>query len=254
MSVIRKEDFTHDELIKRIFKAYEKADKQKYANLFLASLSTGELSWRGGLAVLAVMQTFPKHKFIPRGKDEFLPGYCKICTNHEKSFIGTPEYLEYCFEHEGGIWPDDLLKMYTFLLKTNALKDRKPTKDDFRIFSHIINILLSAGQMENVKRDVFSQIQQIGLKNTPVYKLHYIIDTLGYCSILETKQHKGFLHQYTDLTTAPKKAYSAAFSYPVDFWLGKDGVNQEALKFWFGHCKELEEFWTRYRVYAKLPI
>ena len=41
----------HDELIKLIFKEYQMADKDKYTNLFLSSLSTHRLEWRSGLPV-----------------------------------------------------------------------------------------------------------------------------------------------------------------------------------------------------------
>ena len=45
----------HDELIKLIFKEYQMADKDKYTNLFLSSLSTHRLEWRSGLPVLGLI-------------------------------------------------------------------------------------------------------------------------------------------------------------------------------------------------------
>lgn len=70
-----------------------------------------------------------------------------------------------------------------------------------------------------------------------------LLETLGYCSILETNEHKGFLKKYTNLASAPRKTHSSDWNYPVDFWLGKDGINKDAFKFWFGEYKELEQFW-----------
>ena len=48
----------HDELIKLIFKEYQMADKDKYTNLFLSSLSTHRLEWRSGLPVLQLCRVF----------------------------------------------------------------------------------------------------------------------------------------------------------------------------------------------------
>ena len=54
---------THNELVEYIFSVYKEADKQKYTNLFLASLSLRKLEWRSGLPVFAIMQSFPYHEF-----------------------------------------------------------------------------------------------------------------------------------------------------------------------------------------------
>ena len=48
---------THNELVEYIFSVYKEADKQKYTNLFLASLSLRKLEWRSGLPVFAIMQS-----------------------------------------------------------------------------------------------------------------------------------------------------------------------------------------------------
>ena len=31
------------------------------------------------------------------------------------------------------------------------------------------------------------------------------------------------LHQYTNLSIAPKKRHNSDWHYPIDFWTGKDG-------------------------------
>ena len=54
---------THDEIIEKIFQEYTKSNKKKYTSLFLASLSKNEPSYRSGLPVFAIMQSFPKHSF-----------------------------------------------------------------------------------------------------------------------------------------------------------------------------------------------
>ena len=73
----------HDELIKFIFKEYKMADKDKYTNLFLSSLSTHRLEWRSGLPVLAVMQSFPFHHF----QSHPLPSNFICLSEEDQNFI-----------------------------------------------------------------------------------------------------------------------------------------------------------------------
>jgi hypothetical protein len=42
-----------------------------------------------------------------------------------------------------------------------------------------------------------------------------------------------------NLGLASRSKHSSDWLYPVDFWRGKDRVNQEALKYWFGDYDEL---------------
>ena len=73
----------HDELIKLIFKEYQMADKDKYTNLFLSSLSTHRLEWRSGLPVLAIMQSFPFHHF----QSQSLPPNFKCLSEEDQYFV-----------------------------------------------------------------------------------------------------------------------------------------------------------------------
>ena len=59
------------------------------------------------------------------------------------------------------------------------------------------------------------------------------IDAMGFLGVLQPPGHKSFLHEHVS-HLAPRKSSSSDWSYPVDFWLGRDGVNWEAVRFWFG--------------------
>ena len=142
-----------------------------------------------------------------------------------------------------GAFDPNILTLYYYLLQTNRTEFVKPTESDFRIFSEILTILLAADEKDTVKKTVQLKIGKIkGFKSTTEQR-KALLETLGYCSILETNEHKGFLKKYTNLASAPRKTHSSDWNYPVDFWLGKDGINKDAFKFWFGEYKELEQFW-----------
>lgn len=255
---LEKENLTHDELIERIFIEYKESNKAKYTSLFLSSFSNNKLNYRSGLAVFSIMQSFPKHSFavsedsVPNkqlldkmSEDDKrfvisrLP--CKYCSslkqaNYRKDFILS------CFSETGGLLGTDLQNYYCYLLESNKLEAIQPTALDFRIFSEIITILLEADKKDTVKKTVQSKIGKIKGFQSNAEQRQALLETLGYCSILETEEHKGFLEYYTNFASLPKKTHVSDWKYPVDFWRGKNGINKEAFKFWFGEYPELEKF------------
>lgn len=116
-----------------------------------------------------------------------------------------------------------------------------PNEDDINIFLQILRYIQEIDYNETIKRGITSLISKIKGFETNLFELQLLLETLGYCSILETKEHKGLLHQYTNLSIAPRKRHSSDWHYPVDFWTGKDGINKKALDYWFGRYISVPE-------------
>jgi hypothetical protein len=72
-------------------------------------------------------------------------------------------------------------------------------------------------------------------------KMQFILETLGVCGILHNEKHKAPFYAYTDLAVAPRSSRSSDWAYPVDFWSGKDGIDWDAFKHWFGAYAELRD-------------
>ncbi|WP_299315736.1 hypothetical protein [uncultured Aquimarina sp.] len=242
--ILEQEIISHDDLIEQLFIEYDKANKDKYVSLFLASLSTKNMNWRSGLSVFAILQTFPNHKFkLVENQKPSRISPCDICSNYEQIELDT-ELVEESFEEIGGLTGFELLDYFYYIKKTNELKPIKPKEEDLKIFSEIIDVLLNADEEETVKKDIQKKISKIKGYKSNSEQRQALLETLGYCSILETSKHKGLLNQYTNLAIAPTKTHSSDWNYPVDWWTGKNSINKEAFKFWFGNYSELEKFWT----------
>lgn len=247
MEIITGATLSHNELVKIIFKMKAEIKKNKVVSLFLSSFSTNNLSNRSGLSVYAIMQTFPNHKFVLRENQklhDFSP--CEICScSPQESIVEDDiELISESFSEIGGlVTHGTLFDYYYYLSETDKLSLSKPNSNDIRIFSEILNILMTANEEDTIKKGVFSRIGRISGFKSNSEQRQVLLETLGYCSILETSEHKGLLNQYTNLAVAPSKTHSSDWNYPVDFWLGKDGINKEALKFWFGEYQELKKFW-----------
>jgi hypothetical protein len=233
----------HDKWIELLFEEYAKCSKEKAVNGFLSSFGTGNHALRSGLPVFAIMQTFPKHSFQLRKEQTLNIGSpCNICS----SFYGMPDEIKDFVKKyaDEGRWVANLIDYYYAYLKIfNEIKEIPyPNEKSFQIFSEILEIILSANPDDTLKKDVLKKIGKINGLKTLADQRQLILETLGYCGILETEKHKGAFHNFTNLSTAPRKTHSSDWHYPADFWLGKDGINKEAFRFWFGEFSELKRY------------
>jgi hypothetical protein len=234
----------HDKWIDLLFEEHAKCSKEKAVNGFLSSFGTGNSGMRSGLPVFAIMQTFPGHKFQSPENDEFSP--CHICSSPygHPATITDWEFISDCF-NAGGLVGHSADNYYAYLKLFNEIENIPvPDAGSIQIFSEILDIILSARPEENLKKRIAKQIGKSCKSNfKDGEEVQLMLETLGYCSILETDRHKGLLEKFTNLAAAPRKTHSSDWNYPVDFWLGKDGINTTAFQFWFGNFKELERYW-----------
>jgi hypothetical protein len=237
----------HDIWLNKLFIELQNCDKEKIVNNFLSSFSTNRLVLRSALPVFAIMQSFPKHNFILReNQDLKRESPCQICS----SAYGYPleldlksiEILETSIR-TGGLIGHRLVSYYYYLAQKTINTVSQVNNEDIRIFKEILNIILRANEKDTLKQEVQKKIGQIKGFKSNVEQRRILLETLGYCGILETSEHKGLLHYYINLSTAPLKTISSDWNYPADWWTGKDSINPSALKYWFGSFNELEEFW-----------
>lgn len=240
----------HDTWIDKLFEEYKQCVKEKVIESFIRSFSSNKHDLRSALPVFAIMQTFPNHKFVLReNQDLKRESPCGICS----TAYGYPKELEEedieilnMSVNTGGLIGHRLTSYFYYLHYFNKKKEKENIKingEDIRIFSEIIDIILKAEEGDTLKKEVQKNIGKIKGFKTTIEDRKVLLETLGYCSILETEKYKGLLEEYTNLAVAPRKTHSSDWNYPVDFWLGKDGINKEAFKFWFGDYKELEKYW-----------
>jgi hypothetical protein len=229
---------THDETIDIAFQELEKCDKKQITNLFLSSLSTHNLNWRIGLPTFAIMQTFPKHKFTRYKNKDFSQTHCEICGSVNTETVDF-NFINQIRFSEGGIIGDEIYDFAFLLLQHNKLPNVKPNSEDFRIFNEMMNLIVQSPDEEK-PNSLQKKLKTVkGFKSNEEERRR-LLETLGFCSILETEQHKGFLSNFTNLGLAPRNGRSSDWKYPVDWWKGKDGINIKAFNFWFSDYNELK--------------
>jgi hypothetical protein len=63
-----------------------------------------------------------------------------------------------------------------------------------------------------------------------------VVGILGYCGILGTAAHPGYMRRFVPCSSRELPARRFVdMAYPACWWKRSDGVNQEALAYWFGH-------------------
>ncbi|WP_285400084.1 hypothetical protein [Lysinibacillus sp. fls2-241-R2A-57] len=223
---------THNEAIENAMFEMKQCTKRFTVDLFLASLSNQRLDWRSGLPVYVIMRQCPIHDF----KSDFIS--CEICANNAEDLVDLTFINKIRFSH-GGIISGNIFDFSFILHQHNKLPHVKPTIKDFDIFQSVIEIIKDVESNDSPSK-VQKKIGKIeGFKSNAEQRKAFL-ETLGFCSILETEEHKGFLHQFINLGLAPRSRHSSDWLYPVDWWKGRDRINQDALKYWFGEYEELQ--------------
>ena len=254
------EKLTHDIVVENLLAEYRIAEKKRYTDFFLFSLSDSKFN--SGLYAFATMKTFPEHTFSEYPKEKgYTTFYCSICSGGKHDVAYRKDYENYFFV--GGIHANDIYEKLYILQRINRL-DSVPcvTEHDFDTFKEIISNLRNAKPDTKIK-DIKKQLKQAsffkqlvnkiradgigkeaGATLTAEEKIRCILDTLGVCGILHTEKHKGSFYEYVNLELCPRSSRSSDWAYPVDFWRGKDGIDWEAMDYWFGEYKELESIST----------
>lgn len=240
----------HNQSIEELAFQYSRCmnEKNKIVSFFLASLSTKKMIWRSFLPAFVIARTYPIHVFEAGDKTDIWDNpICRICLQSENWGLKEDKYNFYLKQAElgGGINVPTIGFYIVLLSEFNKLKDyyAYPNYEDISIFSHIMLYLTEAKESESLKKDILKKIKSIPGFHSNVFQCQCLLQTLGFCGILETEQHKSPFHEYVNLSFAPKKTHNSDWAYPVDFWTPLDGINKKAFEYWFGGYPPLENYW-----------
>lgn len=241
----------HDISINYLFDEFQKCknEKESIVAYFLASLSSHNLLWRSFLPAYAITTTYPFHHFEPKNDEMDSCGEyrCKICL--QKKYIGLNKtdyefYLSQAIQNGGINLPS--IEYYIVLLHEFNKREKqniKPVLEDIVIFQKIMDTIIHADLKDVLKKSIVRKIRGISNFKITNYQIQCLLHTLGFCGVLETKTHLSPFHGFQNLPFAPKRTYNSDWAYPVDFWEPSDGINKDALKYWFGNYSQLEQYW-----------
>ncbi|BDR57667.1 hypothetical protein [Xylocopilactobacillus apicola] len=223
------EELTHDQINSWAFLEFKRCNKESVVNSFLYGLGHNIACCRSAISAYAIMTHFPPHDYLY--KDEFI--FCAICTIYPKQKVDY-SFLNACrFTGSLVSGKPDELAFYLQQHNEEPILNNTPTESDIHTFVAILHIIDNCD--DNTTPTIFRKLlRKLSPIKFSVEEVNALIDTLGYCGILQTTEHQGFIYHFPGYLT-PRKTRSSDWAYPVDFWTRKNGINTDALNYWFSH-------------------
>ena len=216
--------FSHDEIVDKLIKVAKKIKTEQVSNAFLSSLSSRGLSFRSALGSYAIARNFPKHKFV----GDYI---CNICGAYLEDKEIDLNVLNFERLKWGGVRHLSPVFVWFDLEQFVSDKIQKPILEDFEIFDSIIK---SARSIEENTRpnDLEKAISKIFPSNKDERRV--LIEILGFCGILQPQKQQGFFESFVNYNKREERPVNKIdWAYPVSWWRGSDGVNNDALTFFF---------------------
>ena len=219
---------SHDDLLKRVIAAVRGVERQAVVDAFVVSLSTRRLDLRSALGSFAVFQHFAGHP-APRDHER-----CPACG----LYGGRPQQedlnvLNFERFKWGGVRHDQPLYASLDL----ELFRRQPRANPMPDAVAVLKSLLKAIEAAPAKTSsaVLQKCLTAAFKSSKAER-DAVVSILGYCGILATAEHPGYMHRFVPLSDRELPARRFVdMAYPSCWWQRSDGVNQEAIAYWFGH-------------------
>jgi len=227
----------HDEGMTLNIKLMKEISKDFVVDNFLFSLSTRNLVFRSGLSAFVNSFNMPVHSF-PLNEDH---RQCEICLDAVYSKERRINDLFIEMFAVGGLYSRSIVSLAITLQFSQKLEHMTPKKDDLEILKSIFKLIVSLNDSTSAPQ-LSKLIAKHKILKSNSEERRLLLETLGFMSILETKEHKGFLNHYTNrkYQDDTRKSSRGDYEYPVDWWKASDGINRKAVKFWFpNYYKEL---------------
>lgn len=233
--MFEKKKMTHDEILLWAHKEYKECNRKSIIDAFIYGLSHGVSYYRAPLSAYAVMTKYPQHNYSPYTM-EINDAYCNICALHESQFVDL-SFLNAC-RWNGSIIHrrPDMLAFYLHQHKKEA--SVIPDDRDINVLIKLLKSIFESG-LDEKPTTLMKRLRKINSTKMKIDEIKYFLDTLGYCGILDTPEQRGFIYQFVNYLN-PRKSRSSDWGYPVDFWTGKNGINFDALDYWFGSYFDLD--------------
>ncbi|MDP1799564.1 MAG: hypothetical protein Q8K78_18850 [Planctomycetaceae bacterium] len=219
---------SHDDIVKRAVAAVRGVKRQAVADAFIVSLSSRRLDLRSALGSFAVFQHFALHP-VPGIR---LP--CPECGEYDgKPKAQDLNVLNFERLKWGGVRHDQPLYAAIDLELFRQLPGVAPTAADVAIFKGVLKAI-EASPVKTSSAVLQKSLAQ-AVKSSKAER-DVLVGILGYCGILATPAHPGFLSRFVPWSERdlPDRRF-VDMAYPACWWQSADGINAKALAYWFGH-------------------
>ena len=226
-----REQLSHPAICGRIKKAVDTIDRTKVVNAFIHSLSTRRLVYRSFLSSYCMGKNLPAHDFTASAAPN--ESICAICGLSRHAINRPVDYnpINY-FKYKHGSCPDDLISVLFDVEQFSKLPAVTPTDEDRQLLNDLKTAILTAAPNDRV-----AQLKKRIAKVIPSNDEERLglLEILGVIGILHDEQHVGYADAYIPYPEREHRPIrNDDAGYPVRWWQGKFGVDEEKWAYWFG--------------------
>jgi hypothetical protein len=222
--------FSHNDAVQRVAELRTLIQPLQVGGAFIASLSKNRLAQRSALGSYSVALNMPSHSFTTR------PGWnsfsCSICGAYEANGEHDLNVLNFERHKWGGIRHTDPYYIAFDLDRFISEPSDPPSDLDKDLLNQVFEAVTSL-QAGARRSDLLGAIKPIVPGNESQRRA--IIGILGFAGVIRIPSRSSFLKTYTDFVDR-RDTPSAKddWPYPIRWWRGGDGIDRDAVEFWFG--------------------
>ena len=219
---------SHEEALRRLAALRAEILPRKAGTAFVSGLSTNQPALKSALGSLAVALHMPAHPFSAQ-RNGFS---CDICGAYESD--GEQDLNQLNFERHkwGGVRHTDPFYIAFDLERFVAEPAPPASKNDEQILASILETVEAVPPGARLA-DLVKAIAPIVPGNNAQRRT--AIEILGYAGVLRIPEYPGFFRSFTPQINREDTPWSKDdWAYPVRWWRGGNGIDKEAVTFWFG--------------------
>jgi len=221
-------ELTHAQVLSRIIKARDQIDRAKVAAAFVSSLGSGLLFLRSPLGSMSHALHLKKHRLVASKKQTS----CYDCWLSSKQTVACHRFTWRRIMYAGNIEQGDL-EYVLCDLEDFGSPSFKCTGSDKAILKRILATIRKLPDDAGLRE---LQKSLTGLFKANKYERQVVLEILGTCGVLKPTEsasmHESWVPRHE--RPWPTHFYRKDWKSPVNCWTGADGVNEDAVDFWFG--------------------
>ena len=219
-------DVSHDAVIARAIGIRRTISPETVGNAFLASLSSRRMDWRSSLGSLAAITHLPTHAFRPWGNSN----HCAVCGEPPSSVGVDINVLSFERFKWGGVRHD---KPHYAILDLEWFASRPPPIPIAKDVEILRTAMDRISRLEASARPGDLEKSLRGLLPSNSWERRTIIDILGLAGVIIPRDRPTFWGEYPYRAEREEPSNKNDWHYPVLWWAGSDGINRDALRYWF---------------------
>ncbi len=218
----------HRSLVSKIVKARDKLDRRDVAAAFVSSLTTRRLDTRSTLGSFANALHLTSHRYTAeKGRDE-----CTQCGCPKRHEIRPNHHTFRRIMWAGNVLHGDLgyaLSDLSSFGETDVDFGKRDKALLNKIFSSIRKLPKSAGLTELEK-------STSGVFPSNKHERQVVLEIFGYCGIIKPTDFPSKHEVWIAKSDFPQPThfYRKEWRSPASCWTGADGLNHDAIEYWFG--------------------